>query len=809
MSLNKDDKRKIIEAAGAQELSYHTRKKFFDISKRFRYHFPSLNWYGNTPIDPTGAGLTEAEAMLWISKMLHHLSDWMGKFEQEINNLQQDLIDLNIVIKNEMINQLPDIITEYDLFDIIVTGNNEHIERLTTTTTTLDKPQAVFSYAFKTEYGFITASKKTQAASSQNECGCDIAEWVIHVDERQGTGLLNYFITVTNIPISVNRIWIINKQGDNVDGTKEVYYINENEIYKAEFNKTTIGDGQSGNLAFSLLNTNYNPQWIINVFERVPKGKNYLHYLTDDYKCWEYDLDTGDETFLWEIPIEDRRIFDPISDVIEGKNTVWAITYKGTVTRFLKEMNGLCVYPCFDSVEMYDKWETPKKVIFSNADYQGITPANQYQEYADNDEQNGDKSLISAFLLTERNETYAKTLDIWEMIPRNFDKQVIAENIEEYFKDSMVKDLYDRRALIEYQGFFSYDITDDIVNFTDAPELLYQDALGDVYEGAKIVLENSQFVQIKNIRTFWQRLKIWHPTQEGGLKHSQRIYERTVQQEITENGIKKNDWSRWYDATQATESEVLDSKIGKKLDYLSIAGTHKIYNMKNFENQFEDTPVKVYKYYDNNIDATHPLFSESEKKNVIIDVTKGTSYGGDSNQYEIVIKLTYQDDWAELQFRRTMRFDNKKDDGFIGGRTRATFISAWAYVYYTVDDDSAPDEYDNNPNIGIDIKFQDIINNLQNQINNINNEINDIKGDITNINNQMNQYDSLFKKILEQLEEIGVWIHNDGDEITNGDFVPGKGIAGGNINVFSKEADGDYWIRTNSGKTENDLLGGV
>lgn len=802
MSLNEDAKRKIIEAAGAQELSYHTRKKFFDLSMRFRYHFPSLNWYGNTPIDPTGAGLTEAEAMLWISKMIHHLSDWMGKFDQEINKLQQDLIDLDVVIKNELSSQLPDVITEYDLFDIIVTGNNEHIERVTTTTTTLDKLQAVFSYAFKTEYGFITASKKTQAVSSQSDCDCEMGEWAIHVDERQGSGLLNYFITVTNIPISVNRIWIINKQGDNVDGTKEVYYIDENEIYKAEFDKNTIADGQSGKLTFSLLNTNYNPQWIINVFERVPRGKNYLHYLTDDYKCWEYDLDTGDETFLWEIPLADRGIFDPISDVIEGKDTVWAITYRGTVTRFLKEMNGLCVYPCFDSVEMYDKWETPKKVIFNNADYQGITPANQYQEYANNDEAAGDKGLISAFLLTERNETYVKTLDIWELIPRNFDKQVIAENIEEYFKDAMVTDLYDRKSLIEYQGFFSYDITEDIENFTDAPFLLYQDAKSEVDTGARIVLENSQFIQVKNNRTFWQRIKIWHPSQETA-RHAQQIYERAVRQEITESGIVKNDWSRWYDATQATETEVLDTaKVGKKLDYLSIAGTHKTYSMKEFESTFDDTPVKVYKYYEHNIDADHPLFSECEKKNVIIEVTKGATYGGDNKQYEIVIKLTYQDDWSELQFRRTMRFDNQKDDGFTGGRTRASFISAWAYVYYTIDDDDAPDGYDKNPNVGIDIKFDDIINNLQKQIDNI-------AGDIKNINNQMKQYDSLFKKILEQLEETGVWIHNDGDEITNGDFVPGKGIAGGNINVFSKEADGDYWIRTNSGKTENDLLGGV
>lgn len=52
-----------------------------------------------------------------------------------------------------------------------------------------------------------------------------------------------------------------------------------------------------------------------------------------------------------------------------------------------------------------------------------------------------------------------------------------------------------------------------------------------------------------------------------------------------------------------------------------------------------------------------------------------------------------------------MRFDYKDFDSKVGGRSKATYISPWAYVYYTVRDDSAPDDYEKNPNQGIDQKF--------------------------------------------------------------------------------------------------------
>ena len=59
-------------------------------------------------------------------------------------------------------------------------------------------------------------------------------------------------------------------------------------------------------------------------------------------------------------------------------------------------------------------------------------------------------------------------------------------------------------------------------------------------------------------------------------------------------------------------------------------------------------------------------------------------------------------------------------------------------------------------------------------------------------------------KIINNLRDSGAW--SGGIE---GQFNNGRNIATGNINLFSSTVDGDYFIRTNNGRTENDLAGGV
>lgn len=59
-------------------------------------------------------------------------------------------------------------------------------------------------------------------------------------------------------------------------------------------------------------------------------------------------------------------------------------------------------------------------------------------------------------------------------------------------------------------------------------------------------------------------------------------------------------------------------------------------------------------------------------------------------------------------------------------------------------------------------------------------------------------------RIIANLEASGAWQGG-----LNGDFVQGRNIASGNINIFGGSVDGSSFIRTNRGQTENDLAGGL
>ena len=60
------------------------------------------------------------------------------------------------------------------------------------------------------------------------------------------------------------------------------------------------------------------------------------------------------------------------------------------------------------------------------------------------------------------------------------------------------------------------------------------------------------------------------------------------------------------------------------------------------------------------------------------------------------------------------------------------------------------------------------------------------------------------RKIIENLEGSGAWSGG-----LTGGFNQGRNIATGNINLFGGTPDGNSFIRTNNGSTENDLSGGI
>lgn len=80
--------------------------------------------------------------------------------------------------------------------------------------------------------------------------------------------------------------------------------------------------------------------------------------------------------------------------------------------------------------------------------------------------------------------------------------------------------------------------------------------------------------------------------------------------------------------------------------------------------------------------------------------------------------------------------------------------------------------------------------------------------DFNNLKNEYNQLKGAFTALLQNLKNTGAW-NQTGNTIFEGSLRPDRNIATGNINLFGGTVDGNAFIRTNNGKTENDLAGGI
>lgn len=80
--------------------------------------------------------------------------------------------------------------------------------------------------------------------------------------------------------------------------------------------------------------------------------------------------------------------------------------------------------------------------------------------------------------------------------------------------------------------------------------------------------------------------------------------------------------------------------------------------------------------------------------------------------------------------------------------------------------------------------------------------------EFTILKNEYNQLKGAFEKLLQDLKGSGAW-KQTGGTIFEGNLYPDRHIATGNINLFGGTVDGNAFIRTNNGKTENDLAGGI
>ena len=71
-----------------------------------------------------------------------------------------------------------------------------------------------------------------------------------------------------------------------------------------------------------------------------------------------------------------------------------------------------------------------------------------------------------------------------------------------------------------------------------------------------------------------------------------------------------------------------------------------------------------------------------------------------------------------------------------------------------------------------------------------------------------NKVKGALEKLLSDLKNSGAW-RQTGSTVFEGELHSNRNIATGNINLFGGQPDGQYFIRTNNGSTENDLAGGI
>ncbi len=86
----------------------------------------------------------------------------------------------------------------------------------------------------------------------------------------------------------------------------------------------------------------------------------------------------------------------------------------------------------------------------------------------------------------------------------------------------------------------------------------------------------------------------------------------------------------------------------------------------------------------------------------------------------------------------------------------------------------------------------------------INRENNQLRQEIQTLKEKGDEANHALQEIVRNLKRSGAW---SGD--LTGGFKEGRNLATGNINIFGGTPDGESFIRTNSGKTENDLAGGI
>ena len=237
------------------------------------------------------------------------------------------------------------------------------------------------------------------------------------------------------------------------------------------------------------------------------------------------------------------------------------------------------------------------------------------------------------------------------------------------------------------------------------------------------------------------------------------------------------------------------SKVGEwtgngyisSLKYLNIPGIYHLTSNQDGSYFHSSTP-------------SHRVFTNIVSRTITVD-------GSDSKNVHVVYKIT-NDIGLSMEYHNVViREDRENLIGYTSKPWRLMFES-WI-----------PGEYIGNDEFPLGPDNNSVTKYLLNEIKKLNNELAKHKQLIDNMNTTQTQYtqrlqtvENALKGIVGSLRHAGAWDSEtppDNSTDLRGSVKQGVNIAYGNINLFGGTPDGNSFIRTNNGSTENDLSGGI
>ena len=204
--------------------------------------------------------------------------------------------------------------------------------------------------------------------------------------------------------------------------------------------------------------------------------------------------------------------------------------------------------------------------------------------------------------------------------------------------------------------------------------------------------------------------------------------------------------------------------------------------------------------YFHSLTPSHRVFTNIVSRTITVD-------GSDSKNVHVVYKIA-NDIGLSMEYHNiVIRDDRENLIGYTSKPWRLMFES-WI-----------PGEYIGNDEFPLGPDNNSVTKYLLKEIKKLNDELVKHKQLIDNMNTTQTQYtqrlqnvENALKGIVGSLRHAGAWdseTQPDNSTDLRGSVKQGVNIAYGNINLFGGTPDGNSFIRTNNGSTENDLSGGI